>query len=342
MSESQPDDFYPPEDRLINGFDVYDDAHTATRRAWQRKMIDKLSANLVEDSFEEEAGREVSAVHEQSMRLTDLTEMDDSILQQSSEDRASMSRVRGGETFLGPDYLWSCKSLKLDPKNPKPHRSRAIFKGHQVTLFRWCVTQVIGLGVRHTPPSTPSYTRAPVGGGLICDEMGLGKTHGMLSFINMGALQKDAMFAKPTLWLTTPGLLYQTVDIMLKDFPHLKVFIYHGTSIPKDDPYSQYRILPRDISGYTGPSSLQLVKKEFRFIFDENDNESRRVIIVSAYNSFRERSGIANPDNDDVAPEDTDKGPEWLNQFVKGICIRPSPCTLSNPLIINSLPTSRD
>lgn len=127
------------------------------------------------------------------------------------------------------------------------------------------------------------------GGGYLVDSTGLGKTITALLFVSQFALHHDHKGVhRPTLITVPNGAVFsQWVDTIWEHFQDLNVIISNDDK-PMDAKYAQNWISSTAVR--EAPKNLDQWPEDLRYVFDTTDPRASRTVIVSPYDTHKDRT----------------------------------------------------
>ena len=113
--------------------------------------------------------------------------------------------------------------------------------------------------------------------------------------------------------LCPPSLVFAWYEAIRRNYPTLIVYLWYGRD--KDSDEKQYnRIESKDLGEFNGKHKRDHIRPDLRYIFDVNDTKARKVVIVSAYGTFRDRTGYREAADPSTAAEE-DLDDSWMSNF---------------------------
>jgi SNF2 family DNA or RNA helicase len=165
----------------------------------------------------------------------------------------------------------------------------------------------------------PAYRRVAMRGGLIGDDMGIGKTIQTLGFITWMSENYASLGAgtpipphqniqpegegefRPSLVITSTSVAYQWVEETEEFWKGLKVYLYHGRNDGHlGAKYKHLRILAEELKGYAGSATKDSIRADLKPLFDKKNRGNLGVVVVAAYDAFRERAKLVEQDEDEI------------------------------------------
>lgn len=133
-----------------------------------------------------------------------------------------------------------------------------------------------------------SLTGPRTHGGIITDTMGLGKTFLALLFVNYCAVHGTPLVNKPTLILAPNGVvLGQWLDAIYQFFPDLAIILVHSEK-PTDAKFANCWVPVHAMR--QSPQDLRSWPKHLTYIFDVDDRNAARAVVLSTYDTFASRT----------------------------------------------------
>ena len=291
---------------------------------WQEKMLTAMSANRViarNPMFQAASQEELDNLRTGSA-IGNLV-ADDILSGEQLKEFADFMRAKGAEQHIGPDFLVACDNLGFDPasKEPQLPGTTRTLKPVQVTGLAWMVAQCHG-EIPRVPEfqhQVPAYRRVAMRGGLIGDDMGIGKTIQTLGFITWMSENYASLGAgtpipphqniqpegegefRPSLVIAPTSVAYQWVEETEEFWKGLKVYLYHGRNDGHlGAKYKHLRILAEDLKGYAGNATKDPIRADLKPLFDKKNQGNLKVVVVAAYDAFRERAKLVEQDEDEI------------------------------------------
>lgn len=106
---------------------------------------------------------------------------------------------------------------------------------------------------------------------------------------------------RPSLIIAPTSVAYQWVEEAEAHWKGLKVYLFHGRNDGKlDAKHKHLRILAHDLKGYAGDAATDPIRAGLKPLFDKKNIANLKVIVVAAYDAFRELAKFAEQDEEEV------------------------------------------
>ncbi|KAJ5574154.1 SNF2-like protein [Penicillium hispanicum] len=150
-------------------------------------------------------------------------------------------------------------------------------------------------------------------GAILADETGFGKTKQCLLAALLYAVIAIEPECRPTLLLVPPGLISQWLDEIKEFWPFFTQVLSHG------DPDLKRKMTMRTLTPRALSEMGNAVPHDLRFIFDKDNDQARRAIVISSYETHSIRTGYVIEEEVDGVHHDpprylSDGTPEWKEQ----------------------------